>query len=99
MKVRLTSSQSLSRRQQVLGLGYCGGKSFQRAPVCKIHKKHSNASQFLRRGRAFFLTQICYPTHEMLLLCAECTRQLPIVQDLTMTYEIASRKPGTTRAF
>jgi hypothetical protein len=32
------SSQSRRRRQQVLGEGYCGGKSFHRAPVRNIHK-------------------------------------------------------------
>jgi hypothetical protein len=35
------SSQSRRRRQQVLGDGYCWGKSFHRAPVRNIHKMPS----------------------------------------------------------
>jgi hypothetical protein len=35
------SSQSRRRRQQVLGDGYCGGKSFHRAPVRNSHKMPS----------------------------------------------------------
>ena len=45
------SSQSRSRRQQVLGDGYRGGKSFQRAPDLSTHKipsKHRRSSMRCR---------------------------------------------------
>jgi hypothetical protein len=40
------SSQSRKRRQQVLGDGYRVGRSFQRAPVRKIHKIPSKQGRF-----------------------------------------------------
>jgi hypothetical protein len=43
-------SHRLSRRQQVLGLGYCAGKSLQRAPVFKTHKMPSRTSRLFLHG-------------------------------------------------
>lgn len=40
------SSQSFNRRQHVLGLGYCLGRSTQRAPVRSTHKIPSNTGRF-----------------------------------------------------
>lgn len=57
MKVRQTStqtfcsSQSRRRRQQVLGEGYCGGRSRQRAPVFKTHRMPSTTARFSAKGR------------------------------------------------
>lgn len=57
MKVRHTlsqtscSSQSRSRRQQVAGEGYCGGKSRQRAPVFKTHKIPSSTRRLSTKRR------------------------------------------------
>src|SRR5690606_38715944 len=45
------SSQSRKRRQQVLGEGYCGGKSRQRAPVFKTHKIPSITARLSAGGR------------------------------------------------
>src|SRR5262249_33302471 len=45
------SSQSFSRRQQMLGEGYCRGRSFHRAPERSTHKmpsKHLRSSARLR---------------------------------------------------
>lgn len=44
-------AHSCSRRQQVLGEGKCLGKSFQRAPLCKIHKMPSKHGRDATRGR------------------------------------------------
>jgi len=46
-----SSAHSLSRLQQVLGLGYLSGKSFHRAPVRRIHKIPSRVSRFFFHGR------------------------------------------------
>ena len=46
-----SSAHILSRLQQVLGLGYLSGKSFQRAPVRRIHKIPSRVSRFFVHGR------------------------------------------------
>lgn len=45
------SSQSFNRRQQVEGLGYSLGKSFQRAPVRSIHRISSRTLRLLAQGR------------------------------------------------
>ena len=49
------SSQSLKRLQQVLGLGYCFGKSFQRAPLRSTHRMPSRTSRFFFQGRPLLL--------------------------------------------
>jgi len=45
------SSQSLKRLQHVLGLGYCLGKSFQRAPLRNTQIIPSRTSRFFFQGR------------------------------------------------
>jgi hypothetical protein len=45
------SSHNCNRRQQVLGLGYSGGRSRQRAPVLSTHKRPSNTRRFSAHGR------------------------------------------------
>jgi hypothetical protein len=45
------SSHSDKRRQQVLGEGYCAGRSFQRAPLRKTHKMPSKHRRFATRLR------------------------------------------------
>lgn len=45
------SSQSLKRLQQVLGLGYCFGKSFHRAPLRNTQRIPSRTSRFFFQGR------------------------------------------------
>ena len=45
------SSQRLKRRQQVEGLGYCGGRSCQRAPVRSIQRIPSKTSRLGAWGR------------------------------------------------
>lgn len=45
------SCHSLSRRQQVLGLGYSSGRSLQRAPVFMIHRIPSKHRRSSARGR------------------------------------------------
>jgi hypothetical protein len=45
------SSQSRNRRQQVLGEGYCPGKSFQRAPDRSTHKIPSKHRRSWMRRR------------------------------------------------
>jgi hypothetical protein len=45
------SSQRRRRRQQVEGLGYCWGRSCQRAPVRSIHRMPSNTSRLGADGR------------------------------------------------
>jgi len=45
------SSQSRSRRQQVLGEGYCAGRSFQRAPDRSTHKMPSKHRRLSTRRR------------------------------------------------
>lgn len=44
-------SQSFNLRQQVEGLGYLSGKSFQRAPVLKTHKMPSKTDRLFFHGR------------------------------------------------
>jgi hypothetical protein len=46
-----SSSQSLSLRQQVLGDGYCAGRSFQRAPDRSTHKIPSKQRRSSARRR------------------------------------------------
>ena len=46
-----SSSQSRNRRQQVLALGYRGGRSRQRAPLRKTHKMPSKTNRSSARGR------------------------------------------------
>jgi len=46
-----SSSQSLRRRQQVLGLGYSSGRSCQRAPVLRIQRIPSNTLRLSAQGR------------------------------------------------
>ena len=46
-----SSSHSLSRLQQVLGLGYFSGKSFHRAPVLKIQRIPSSTKRLFFQGR------------------------------------------------
>jgi len=46
-----SSSQIFSRRQQVLGLGYCCGRSLQRAPVFRTHRMPSSTSLLSVQGR------------------------------------------------
>src|SRR5205085_7077897 len=46
-----SSSQRRKRRQQVLGLGYLSGKSFQRAPVLRIQRMPSRTSRSSAQGR------------------------------------------------
>ena len=46
-----SSSQRRSLRQQVLGLGYSGGKSRQRAPVLRIHRMPSRTRRLSAHGR------------------------------------------------
>ena len=48
---RSSSSQSRSRRQQVLALGYSLGRSRQRAPLRSTHKIPSNTARSSARGR------------------------------------------------
>jgi len=48
---RPSSSQSRSRRQQVLALGYRSGRSRQRAPLRSTHRIPSNTSRSSARGR------------------------------------------------
>lgn len=45
------SSQSLKRLQQVLGLGYSLGKSFQRAPLLKTQRIPSSTARLFFQGR------------------------------------------------
>jgi hypothetical protein len=49
------SSQSLSLRQQVEGLGYCFGKSAQGAPVRRIHRMPSKTLRLSAQGLPPFL--------------------------------------------
>ncbi len=49
------SSQSRRRRQQVLGLGYSGGRSRHRAPVFNTHRIPSSTSRLSLGGRPPFL--------------------------------------------
>ncbi len=48
---RACSAQRFKRRQQVDGLGYCWGRSCQRAPVRSIHRMPSRTSRLLNLGR------------------------------------------------
>lgn len=48
---RSSSSQSRSRRQQVLALGYRSGRSRQRAPLRSTHRMPSKTSRSSARGR------------------------------------------------
>jgi hypothetical protein len=48
---RFCSVQHFNRRQHVTGLGYCGGRSCQRAPVRSIQRMPSKTSRLLARGR------------------------------------------------
>src|SRR5690606_127776 len=48
------STQALNRLQQVAGEGYRSGKSFHRAPVCRIHKMPSRHGRGGTRGRPPF---------------------------------------------
>jgi hypothetical protein len=48
---RSCSAQCFKRRQQVDGLGYCWGRSCQRAPVRSIHRMPSRTSRLLTLGR------------------------------------------------
>ena len=45
------SSHNCKRRQQVLGRGYSGGRSRQRAPVLSTHKMPSNTRRLSAHGR------------------------------------------------
>jgi hypothetical protein len=45
------ASHNCKRRQQVLGLGYSGGRSRQRAPVLSTHKMPSNTRRLSAHGR------------------------------------------------
>ena len=45
------SSHNCKRRQHVLGLGYSGGRSRQRAPVLSTHKMPSNTRRLFAHGR------------------------------------------------
>jgi hypothetical protein len=47
-------SYSASRRQQVAGLGYSGGRSFHRAPVLSTHRIPSNVARSSFQGRPPF---------------------------------------------
>ena len=45
------SSQRRNRRQQVTGLGYCGGRSRQRAPLRSTHRMPSTQARLSAAGR------------------------------------------------
>jgi len=49
-----SSSHLCKRRQQVAGLGYCSGRSCQRAPVRRIQRMPSSTARFGAQGRPPF---------------------------------------------
>jgi hypothetical protein len=73
------SSHCRSRRQQVAGLGYCGGRSRHRAPDFSTHRMPSTQARLSAAGRprrCFF-----FPCGNKFLIVAHC-RSVSLIREL-----------------
>ena len=93
-----SSSQSRRRRQQVVGLGYCGGKSRHRAPVRRTQRMPSITARSSALGRPVFLgsgsrglifIQACSDNSgsRIAMLCKENSQSTSLKYLLLTTYE------------